>query len=218
MQNWFVFNMVSSLSVAPAAALGIYHLRRIATRFIPFVIITWLGLLSELVSLYCIFLNGSNACTSNVYVLVEFLLFVWLFYRWQYQATKLVYIVMVVVGLVVWLIDNILVNTLNQFNAGFRVFYAFVIVVFSIQKAKDIVGHESRLLTKHSQFWLCMAFILFYSFKAFLESFYLFDIGASRTFFIRLFFVMQLVNLFTNIIFAIVYLWMPKKQDFLLQY
>lgn len=218
MQNGFVFNMVSCLSVAPAAVIGLYHLRRIATCFIPFVIITWLGLLNELLSLYCIFLNGSNACTSNVYVLVEFLLFIWLFYRWQYQASNFRFIVIIVVGLLVWLIDNIWANTLNQFNAGFRVFYAFVIVVFSIQKAKDIVGHESRLLTKHSQFWLCMAFILFYSFKAFLESFYLFDIGAGRDFFIHLFLVMQLVNLFTNIIFAIVYLWMPKRQEFLLQY
>ncbi len=215
MQNGFVFNIISCLSIAPAAILGAVKYQTIATRFIPFVVITWVSLLNELLSLYCIFRKGSNAINSNVYVLVEFLLFLGLFYRWQQQRYKRLFTTMVGLGLVLWLLDNVWLNSLNHFNSGFRVFYAFVIVVFSIQKANQIAGHESRLLIRHSQFWLCMVFILFYSCKAFLESFYLFEIGASKAFFINLFFVMQLVNLFTNIIFAIVYLWMPKRQDFL---
>jgi hypothetical protein len=218
MQNGFVFNLVSSLSIAPAAILGLFKYPSIATRFFPFVVITWFGLLNELISLYCIFHNGGNAINSNVYVLMEFILFMWLFYAWQHQRDTSLYAVVLVQGIMVWIIDNVWMNTLDRFNSGFRVFYAFIIVVCSIQKANLIASHESRFLIRHTQFWLCMVFIGFYSFKAFLEVFYLFEIGASKAFFFNLFFVMQLVNLFTNIIFAIVYLWMPKRQEFILQY
>lgn len=218
MQDWFVFNMVSCLSVAPAAILGVVNCRTVATRFMPFVVITWFGLLNELVSLYYIFQINSNAVNSNIYVLVEFLLFLWLFNRWQQGYYKRWFLILVGFGFLVWLTDNLLMNTLDRFNSGFRVFYAFIIVVCSIQKVNQIISHESSVLVRHAQFWLCMVFVMFYSVKAFLEVFYLFEIGASNTFFTNLFFVMQIVNLFTNIIFATVYLWIPKKQEFLLHY
>ena len=110
MQDWFVFNMVSCLSVAPAAILGVVNCRTVATRFMPFVVITWFGLLNELVSLYYIFQINSNAVNSNIYVLVEFLLFLWLFNRWQQGYYKRWFLILVGFGFLVWLTDNLLMT------------------------------------------------------------------------------------------------------------
>lgn len=197
--------------------LLLFRRRFIPAIYHPFTILIWLGTANELVSLYMILHVNGNMFNSNIYVLLEYLLLLWQFKRWN-SWRLVIPVLLFLIGVLVWIVDNIIVHSLTTNNSLFRMIYSAIIMLLSIKQISKIITGETHHLLKNTQFLICMAFILYYTFKAYFESFNLFDVGISDQFFYWLWLVLNILNLIVNIIYSYAILWIKKKIPLALLY
>lgn len=154
---------------------------------------------------------------SNLYILFEYLLLIWLFKRWNHWKL-LISLVFFISGITVWIIDNVLLHSIANNNSLFRLTYSIIIMLLSMVQICKILISSTGTLVKNAQYILCFAFVIYYSFKAYFESFNLFNIGISDRFYYWLWLILNIVNLFTNIIYTYAILWIKKNMPFALPY
>jgi len=215
--NNFLVNIFLNHSIVLPAVLGAVRFKKIVSSFIPFIILIWLGLLNETLSLALIFSNGSNALNSNIYVLLEYGIILWQFYEWNQDGKKKYYF-FALAGVAVWILDNGVLNSPMDNNSIFRVFYSIVLVFFSIDQVNKILIYEKGRLIKNAMFLICVTFLVYYGCKAFIEVFNAFRLGLSDHFFRHLWMILYFVNVFANIMYAIAIVCLPTKQEFILPY
>ncbi|WP_417943238.1 hypothetical protein, partial [Enterococcus faecium] len=58
----------------------------------------------------------TNMLASNIYVGIEFVLFTWLFYNLKKQ-NRLLFIISLLLGTMLWVLDNMIFHTIIQANA-----------------------------------------------------------------------------------------------------
>ena len=204
-------------SIIIAAVIACFRFKSISAGYYPFIILIWLGLLNESISLALISNGYSNTTNSNIYVLFDYLLILLQFYKWN-GSGPLRYYVVGIIGIVVWITDNFLMNSIHQNNSVFRVFYSFIVLFFSIDKMNSIIIFENRRIRKNAIFLICAGFIFYYTLKACVESFNMFHPGLTRILLRKFWFILYIVNFITNLLFALAVLWIPKRQRFILPY
>jgi len=204
-------------SIIIAAVIAFFRFKSISDSYYPFIILIWLGLLNESISLALISNGYSNTVNSNIYVLFDYLLILWQFYKWNTSGPSRYYIV-AVIGLIVWIADNFLMNSPDQNNSAFRVFYSFIVLFFSIDKMNSIIIFENLRISKNAIFLICVGFIFYYTLKACVESFNMFHPGLTRILLRKFWLILYIANFITNLLFALAVLWIPKRQRFILPY
>ncbi|MDB5252183.1 MAG: hypothetical protein JWP27_1352 [Flaviaesturariibacter sp.] len=213
----YVLVKVSAYSILLAALFAVFRSRAIGRENHPFLLLVWVALLNEILTDIFIRYYHTNAVNSNIYVLVEALLILWQFHRWRVFKANRPYL-LIATGLVLfWIGENLILSQLTRFNSYFRVAYSFLTVLLSIQIInQQIVAHQRSLL-RNATFLICVGFALFYTYKIMVEIFWIYGLNSSRDFRSKVFFISDFVNIFSNIIFAIAILWMPRKREFMLQ-
>ena len=213
----FLLEIALNYSILGAAIIGIIRFKSIIPDYYPFIFIIWLGVFNETLSLVLIFTMGRNTVNSNIFVLLEYLLIVYQFYRWNDNGLKK-YVILAFLGLAVWSADNLVLNSITHNNSLFRAFYSFLIVFFSIDQVNKLVIYERGPLFKNPMFIICITFLLYYGFKAFVESYNMFHLGLSKTLLRDLWIILYFVNGIANLLYAIAVLWIPTKVKFILPY
>ena len=74
--------VVFSYSIVLAALVGLLRYRKVTPDDRPFFYIVWTALIGEIMNEVLSSTLHSTAVSSNIYVLVEALLYTWLFYKW----------------------------------------------------------------------------------------------------------------------------------------
>ncbi len=215
--NFFLLNEISTASILPAALLGVVRYKKALPVYRPLLWFIWIGTVNEAVSWVLIELNRNNVVNSNVYVLIEYVLLLSVFYHWNERAPRKRFLFLLAAGVLVWVTDNFLLNSLHTINSIFRVLYSIVILFLSINQVNKLIVYEKKNLIRNAMFLTCMAFIFFYSYKAFIETFYILQLPFSKLFYLNLFQILLFVNLFTNLVYAIAILCIPSKQEFSLR-
>lgn len=212
-----ICDVAINYSILIAAIIGIIRFKSIIRDYYPFIFMIWLGVLNETLSLIFIFTVGSNTFNSNVFVLLECLLILYQFYRWNDNGIKK-YAILALIALGVWIADNLVLNSITDNNSLFRAFYSFLVVFFSIDQVNKLVIYERGPLLKNSMFIICITFLLYYGFKAFAESYNMFHLGLSKTLLHDLWIILYFVNGIANLLYALAILWIPTKIKFILPY
>ncbi len=189
-------------ALMPALALLVFR-RRITSSWVPFIWFIIVGIINEFVSQFWISNFHSNLVNSNLYVAIEFILLVWQFYRWRPGARKVFFIVIICAGLAVWLLDNIILHRLYDNNSLYRIFYSIVLVLFSIDQLNRELIYEKKQLLRNARFLICFTFMVYYGNKAFIESFNIYHLDISPSFYGRLFVIMDIINIAASIIFSL---------------
>ena len=210
----FILNVLLSYSILIPAAVGIVRFTSITQDFYPFILLIWLGLVNETVSIILAYTIKSNVVNSNIYVLLEYFLILVQFYKWNGPRNSRLYYFFALTGLSVWIADNVVINTVTENNSIFRIFYSSVITFFSIALINKVFVRERNSLIKNAMFLICSTFFIYYSCKAFVEVFNAFHLGLSKQFNRYVFMILYLANSFSNIIYAIAILCIPRKQKF----
>ncbi|MEO5650035.1 MAG: hypothetical protein ABIR03_08940 [Ginsengibacter sp.] len=217
MEN-YVIKIALNHSIIIAVIIGMIRFKKLAGDFYPFLLVILAGLMNESLSLVLIYTTtGSNTINSNVFVLVEYALFLWQFYRWEGGHYKKYYL-LAGIGLAIWVADNLVVNTLTQNNSLFRVFYSFVILFLSIYQINKILIFENDNVLKNACFIICFTFLFYYGMKAFVESFNMFHLGLSKGLLQSLWIILYFVNVVANLLYAIAILCIPPKLKFTFPY
>jgi hypothetical protein len=155
---------------------------------------------------------------SNIYVLLEGLFFTWQFQKWG-SFKRRPWIFYTVLGLIsgLWIIDNFFIATIHNLSSRYRIGYSIVLVILAIDHINHLIVSERKSFLTNAKFLICIAVIVFFSYKLTAETFYLYALKEEQSsqFAINIFGILKYVNLFTNLLFAYVVIWIPKKKVFL---
>jgi hypothetical protein len=209
--------LVFSYSILLAAVVGFMRYRKVTPDDRPFFLIVWLALISEILGEIFTSTIHSTSVNNNIYVLIESLLYTWLFYRWGTLSNKKNRLYLLQIFLcVVWIFDNLILNKLTQTNSIFRIVSSFVMVFLAINQINQLITTERSNLLRNSRFLISAGLVIFFTYKAIIETFFWIQLPFSDTFYIYVLLIMDYVNLFVNLIFALAALWIPTRRKFIL--
>lgn len=208
-----VFFSLAPFSIFLAAAIAIFRFRAIHPMFYPFIYCQWVGAANEIFSHFLILSGQYTIINGNLYVLVESFFLVWLFREMGTIRSKAPFGALLLLLAGVWLAENVVFGSLTHYSRFFRIFYSFVIVFLSINTVNKMIFSQRRLL-RDARFLLCLAFIIYFTYKALACSFVLSKELERTTFLLYMFHIMGYVNFVTNLLYALVVLWMPGKPNY----
>jgi hypothetical protein len=174
-------------------------------------------LLAEIIA-YPLQIPGGTLLPSNIYVLFEGVLFVWQFRKWgSFQKRPVLYLVLQAIIMLLWIIDNLFLRTIHDLSSYYRIIYSLVLVILAIDHINKMIVRERKSFVTNAKFLICIAVIIFFSYKLTTETFYLYALeeNSSSYFVNNIFAIQKYVNLFANLLFAYVVLWIPRKKTFL---
>ncbi len=209
--------LVFSYSIILAAVVGFVRYRRVTPEDRPFFLIVWIALISEMMGEIFTSTIHSTSVNNNIYVLIEALLYAWLFYGWSTPTPKKsrLYILQVFLC-TVWVLDNLILNKLTHTNSIFRIASSFIMVFLAINQINQLITTERSKLIKNARFLISTGLVIYFSYKAIIETFFWIQLPFSDTFYIYVLLIMDYVNLFVNLIFALAALWIPTRRKFIL--
>lgn len=216
--NSFLLSQLLSYTIGFAALSGLVRYRHIPYSYRPFVFICVLALCNEIITTVTAFVYHNNAVNLNLYVLAEGLLYLWLFKRWDSFSSGIAYVFTLSLLCVTWIVDNFIMNSFLTINSLYRVIYSFTLIFLAINQLNRLLLEKRDALVRDPKFLICTGIVIYYSYKATIETFYLFQINFSDRFYIQVHFVLEIVNAFVNLVFALAILWIPRRQKFILPF
>lgn len=184
----------------------------------PYAIFLIVAFVTEITISVVIYSGFQSALTSNIYVLVEFPILLWLFYNWSSKKNKSIFIGLFVIGLIIWIFENFMLGTIYKFNSYYRVYYSIVLILCSINQINKIIFSEHINLWSNAYFLICVTSVIYYSYRVFIESLFLFQTEMSLDFFKNVYSIMLIVNFFAHLTYTLAILCIPTRREFTSQY
>ena len=215
--SFYYVAVIIGYSIAIPAIIGLIRFSKINAVYQPFIYYCILDVLNHTLSAILIKVYHSNTINSNIFVLIEAILFLLLFKNWELfkKRIKVFYFLIALLALT-WIIDNLILHRLNTVNSLYRIVYSFVLVLLSIEQLNVLISSAKRNLLYNPCFLICSGIVIYYTYKVTLEVFFLIQLKASNTFYSNIFIILIFVNLFVNLIFSWAVLWIPRKPKFIL--
>ncbi|SFF03046.1 hypothetical protein SAMN05518672_114124 [Chitinophaga sp. CF118] len=195
--------------------IGLIRFNRTVASFQPFLLLLALAFISETISYICIKeLDTSNAVPFNLYGLAESMVILYQFYIWGFLKRKRVLFIGLVGGLAsLWITENLVFNKIEAFSPMFRVAYAFIVVLLSINEINFMIVRDNKNLLKNSRFLVCLGFITFFIYQIIYEASYFVGTDSSAVP-LKIIFMFNYINGFVNLIYAIAVLYIPVKEEY----
>ena len=209
-----VVNFLLSQAILAPIAVGLLLIKRLGKTYSPFFLLLLLGLLTEVISFVVINrYHGGNAAIIKIYSLLECCLLIYQLYVWQNDKNyKMLFVVLGGICITCWVTESIVFNNLNTFSPYFRVFYAFVIVLLSINQINSMMFKDNLVLLKDPKFILSLGFIIFFLYQIIYEA--SFFVGSDKSIVANKIIVgFGYINCATNLLYAVGLFFMPDKRD-----
>ncbi len=209
-----MFYVLFSFSIIIAALIGGVRFTKIDPAFYPFVFLTWLASLNEILS----FVFGKYGITTNlnnnIYVLLEAWLLVWQAKRWNvFGKAVILYRALLAVITVVWLYQ-VFSAGINVMLYGYRIFYAVLMLFIFIGYNNKLLFEYFRPVIRSSAFLISTGLMFFFTFKILVELYWWLGVNNSDRFLFGVYNVIVFINLFVNILYTIAMLWIPTKPKY----
>ena len=217
MKSYLWVDIISYSLILPAI-IGAVRFKRVLKSYRPFIFWMWVALCTEVIDDVAIALKRSDAVTNNIYTLVEYCFIIVLFMRLDESNNKKRYYILLGIGIITWIVDNIFLHSITDTSSYFRIIYGLIVVFLSVGKLNEVLFNEVRQSLKNGTLVICIAFIIFYTYQSVFEIFGVINLHFSEAFFVRLYYILIYVNLFTNLLYALAMLWLPTKRQFTLPY
>jgi len=211
--------VIFSLSILIAGVIGVFRFAQIRSVYRPFIYLIWIGCFNELLSIYLLFNHHYNIINYTIYGLCEALLLLWFFKNLNvFKGRKAPFYFLIVLFVVIWVAESFFANQFGtQFSYGFDIMYSFCVVLLGIRVINDLLFTERDLL-KNPTFLICIGIIIFFTYQIIEEMFWLYGLKESAIFRQNIQSILMIINLLSNLIYALAILWMRKRQAFTLQF
>jgi hypothetical protein len=214
--NYYVI-AIFAFSIIIPAVLGFWKFSGTNQDYHPFFFFIWFGLLNEIISTVVNFSGSSNAINSNIYVLIESFLILWLFRRWKLFKNYNIFYALVFLYLAAWVAENLFISRITFFNSYFRILYSFGTVLMSIQVVNQLIVRQQKSMTTNATFIISIGFIIYYTYKILVEVFWVYGLNKNSEFRENVYNILHFINLFCNLIYALAIVWIPRKKEFIRQ-
>ncbi|MFZ6024985.1 MAG: hypothetical protein ACOYVG_11100 [Bacteroidota bacterium] len=208
-----------TLLLAIISLIFLYRYRKsIDQLFLPFAVFTGLAFLGDVVIKLVIASGQHSAVYANCYVLIEFPVFLWIYYTWSSRKNALLFVALFLVGLFIWVYDNFIFSSITITTSVYRIYYSLVLILCSINQTNKILFSDHGHLWKNTMFMVSIVSIVYYSFRVFIESMFFFQAEMSNQFMRDVYLIMMFVNFFSHLIYTLAILCIPARKEFTLQY
>jgi hypothetical protein len=215
---FYILNLIFSFTIAIAAVIGLVRLSKIDRTYYPFLILIWLGLVTEVMNLVMLQIPGhekNNLIVGNIYVLGEAILITWQFKRWGlFRKLNWLFGTLIISYFFLWTAEKLKLYTLNDLTHLYSIWYGFLIVLMSISTLNSLIVRERKNILKNPIFLICIGFVVFFTTQVITEGFLLYGIRFGYEMGVRINYTKAYVNLFSNLIYAVAVLCMPSKHRF----
>jgi hypothetical protein len=215
----FYITRILAFSILIGGIAAIIRFEKINKDYLPFIYLTWLGCINEIAGTIIVLNGHYNIINNNIYNLVESILYLWFFKRMgRFKRIKRLYLPLMVLFTLVWITDNFIINRFgSKFDSYFNIFRSLILVLLAINTINDILFKEREVI-KNPAFLICTGVVIFFTYMVLVEVFWLYGTGISKGFRVKVFEILNYVNFFCNLIYALAILWMRKRQPFTLQF
>jgi hypothetical protein len=204
---------ILSLSIFIPLITGIIRYGQLPVSYMPLIYLLAIGFLNEVVC-YVFFYNTSNAIPGNIYLLAEFLFFTWQFKKWRFILRRnWLYKTLMLTMAGVWITENIIFGQLNNFSPYFQVISSMVLILLAVNQLNWLIVNERGNILTNPIFIICIAIIIFFSYKVLIEIFY--HYAPEKLIKNNIFMMQSYLNVGYNIILAIAILCIPRKKNFI---
>jgi hypothetical protein len=208
---------IFALSILIAGAIALVRSKDIQPSFYPFILLIWIGCTNEVLSAVLLSFKFHTIVNNNIYVLCESLTIAWFFKRVaNIPSGRRIFILLVSSFIIFWIMENLVIGRITEISSYFRIYYSFVIVILSITTVNHLIVTAPKALLKMPLFLISMGFIVFFTYKILVEAFWLYGLNNSNDFRMDVYNILVYLNLFVNLLFALVVLWLPKKRESML--
>lgn len=202
-----------SLSILLPLVAGLVRYRKIPVSYRPLLYLVGLGFITELIC-YTVF-NKNNAVPVNIYMLLEFLLFAWQFHTWKNILRPQWMLFLLMGGMAaLWIVENIIIGQLSVFSPVYQVSYCLILILLAVNQLNWLIVNEKGEILKHPIFIICIAIIIFFSYKILTEIFY--HYAPEKAIKNNIFVIESYVNVGYNILLALAIICIPQKRTFTL--
>lgn len=203
-----------SFTVCIAALIAAIRFRKIEALYFPFIMCIWVAAINEIISFTLTQKGYSNIANNNIYILLEGILILWQFKRWDILHDYTFYLITLLLCCT-WLYEIHSWQALQNLHYYYRLFYAAVIVICSISfNNRLIISHHNKLVTNPG-FIICTGYILYFTLKMVCDAWWLYNPKSSTEFLTAVFFSMAGSNFITNLLFILAIIWIPRKPDYI---
>ena len=192
-----------SLSILIPLVLAIIRFKRLGKTYLPFFIILVIGFLAEVASIIFTDVFKNNAPVIKVYSLLECCLVLYQLQLWRNLKTdRQLFIFLYSICITFWIVENIAFSNINTFSPYFRVFYAFILVLLSINQINSMMFNHDGALLKNPRFILCLSFTIIFLYQIILEASYF--IGSDKSVVANKIIIgFDYINFMINLLFAV---------------
>lgn len=146
---------------------AIIRRKRIGEYYRPFYVYMIVALACELLIKVVVYSGHKTPLISNCYVLIEFPIFLWLFYNWSSRNNKIYFIGLFLTGVLIWILDNLIMNSIFQINSYYRIYYSAVLILCSINQLNKVIFQDDITLWKNPTFLISITSVVYYSYRIF---------------------------------------------------
>lgn len=205
------------LAILSIVFLYLYR-KSIDQLFLPFAVFTGLAFLGDVIIKLVIASGQHSAVYANCYVLIEFPVFLWMYYTWSSKKNVLLFVLLFIIGLLVWIYDNFIYSSITITTSVYRIYYSIVLIFCSVNQTNKIIFSDQDNIWKDTIFIVSVVSIVYYSFRAFIESMFFFQTEMSNQFMRDVYLIMMFVNFFSHLIYTLAILCIPTRKEFTLRY
>jgi hypothetical protein len=217
MKEVYIKNYMLSIVLVFAAITGLVKWRKIKIEDKPIIVGWWLVIANETIRFIMIWHNSATIATYNMYVLPLMWLYVWQFHQWKVMPKKFTVFLMGALSLL-WFMDYFVIEgySLDKAHYIYRVALSLTFVFLSVTSMNIQIIKEKGGLMKNHRFLICLGITIFYTYRIFVDVFYLnvmsiaFKVSMAK-------FNSFLLQIYYLLLFLAA-LWIPRKKNFLRQF
>lgn len=189
-----------------AAILAIFKLKKTNENYRPFLLILIYGFIFELVGFILGKIYQNTSLSSNTYVLVAAIMWLWQFRKWNtFGRFPNISIWLAISILLVWAWNLIYVGSIFNLMIHYRVYSSFLLVILSVHQLNYLIVHYKENLFKSPLFLICTGLMVQNTLKILTECFYMINTsGAQTTFWASL--------ILSTMLFIVAMKYLPTKK------
>ena len=209
----FKLSIISAISVLFPLSTAYWKRNQIWRKYLLLVIYLLIGGLNDFASYVLIISKGANTFNSNLFQLFEFIIIVIFYKGLSSEKTNQYHKIILIVGIIAWILDNLILHTPSSFNSLFRLIGPMLLILVCVDQINNVLLNRQISIIV-SEMLITVGFVLYLLYKAFIESFELFPLQIHCGLYVKLWCIQCFINIILNVLISIAFLCHRSKPSF----
>lgn len=188
--------------------MGLLTWRRLSTDLKVFWSLIGFGAITDIVSIYFGYHEINNLWLLNTYTILEYTLLMITFSFWVSEKWTAIYRMSIPVVIILFIVSNHLFKSGSGFNSIGQIAENILLVIAALIVLYNVIIPTEIPLYRNYKMWIVTGILFYFGFTSFIFLLWRFHLTG---FFPELWFYHSLVNILSNVLFGVSFLWVQAK-------